>query len=64
MKAIGPIIKQMVLVNLFILMVMFMRDNGLMTKPMETGFTFIKTEQSTRDSGKTIFSTVRENKVG
>ena len=58
----GKMIKQMVRENLPILMAMFMMDNGKTIRQTGMGFIYIKTEQSMKDNGLTIFNMERELK--
>ena len=45
-------------------MEMFMKDNGLMIKPMEKVLIFIKMVQDIKDNGKMIYSTDLVDKYG
>jgi len=56
MKESGNLIKLMEKENFNTLMVMCMKEIGLMIEQPDTGFALIKTEVNTRDSGKKINS--------
>ena len=64
MKVIGDTIKHMAVVNFCMLMVIYLRDNGLMTKLMGMGSIVIKMELNIWVIGKMIFRMVLEEKFG
>lgn len=64
MKAIGKGINVVATVGLFMLMEMFMMVIGKMIKLMVKEFTFISTEQNTKENGKRTHNTGMEWKNG
>jgi len=45
-------------------MAMFLKENGSMIRLTDTESTFIKTEQGTKENGKTISNMAREKRFG
>ena len=54
MMASGETVWQMVMEDLYMQKVMFMKVSGLKIKPMDLGFTLIITEVDTKDNGSRI----------
>ena len=64
MMAFGKTVWRMAEVDLFMLMVTFMRVNGSKTKLMDTEYNKIITEAVTKANGKTTNNTVTGSKSG
>ena len=64
MKVTGDLIKHAVMENSGMLMGMCLKENGLMIKPTVMVFMFIRTEQDTKENGKTIYSMAKVKRSG